>query len=375
MQRSVIWTIVFLGMAGCDSRGALEDPDWVPDGGTTVDAELDGAVDAVVPDAGPMDARIRDARPSDAEQPDAAEPDAAAPDAAEPDAAAPDAARDADISDAALPDAQVDLGPDRGPPIACPDPRLAPVPTRIAPGRWMDLVAPDWPDARYRWQILRAPADSTALLGEIPAPIGALAPDDPDTPTAAFFPDISGEYFIELLMTAPECRERRARFAVRAINLAALHIELVWNTPGDARPGDGEGTDLDLHLLHPNAVSWNDPTWDCHYANPSPDWGQQGRGADNPSLDVDDVDGEGPEHITIGVVQPTAEIGGPYRLGVQYFSASAFGRSEAVIRIFSEGALVRELRRDVIASGDLWTVVDIHTDPVRIDVIDEISVP
>lgn len=365
MQRSVIWTIVFLGMAGCDSRGALEDPDWVPDGGATVDAEVDGAVDAVVPDEGPMDARIRDAQPRDA----------AVADAAVPDAAAPDAAPDAEISDAASPDAQVDQGPDRGPLVACPDPRLAPVPTRIAPGRWMDLVAPDWPDARYRWQILRAPADSTALLGERPAPIGDLEPDDPQTPTAAFFPDISGEYFIELLMTAPECRERRARFAVRAINLAALHIELVWNTPGDARPGDGEGTDLDLHLLHPNAVSWNDSDWDCHYANPSPDWGRQGRGADDPSLDVDDVDGEGPEHITIGVVESTADIGGPYRLGVQYFSAGDFGRSEAVIRIFSEGALVRELRRDVIASGDLWTVADILTDPVRIEVIDEISVP
>ena len=239
----------------------------------------------------------------------------------------------------------------------------------------MALVAPEWTDARYRWQILRAPADSTALLGESPAPIGALAPDDPDTPTAAFFPDISGEYFIELLMTTPECRERRARFAVRAINLASLHIELVWNTPGDREPGDGEGTDLDLHLRHPSGFDWNDPIWDCHYANPAPDWGRQGQAADDPRLDVDDVDGEGPEHITIQQTEATAAIGGPYRLGVHYFSAGSFGRSEAVIRVFADGAFVQELRRDIISSGDMWIVADIHTDPLEIEVIDRVNVP
>lgn len=356
MQRGVTWMIVLMALAGCDTRRAALDPDWVPDGGEARDAIVDAApLDAALDDGLAIDARVRDARVRDALLVDAA----------------PDAQLDA------TPDATpiVDLGLDLGPLVECPDPRLAPVPTRIAPGRWIDLVGPEWPDARYRWQILRAPADSTALLGESPAPIGALEPDDAATPSAAFFPDISGEYFIELLMVTPECRERRARFAVRAINLSALHIELVWNTPGDRRPGDGEGTDLDLHLLHPNAPDWNHPTWDCHYANPAPDWGRRGQVADDPRLDVDDVDGEGPEHITIDAVEVTADIGGPYRLGVHYFSAGFFGRSEAVIRIFAAGELLRELRREIIASGDLWIVADIHTDPMRVEVVDQISVP
>lgn len=368
------WWLVFgvlCAASGCENRHASPDPDnWREDAEIERDATLDMARDMAWDQA--MDAELD----------------------AELDAALPfdrgDGARDLGVDLArdqavdAAPDMDIDMEidaavPDLGPVVECPDPRLAQVPARIAPGRWLDLVAPDWPEARYRWQILRAPADSTALMGEFPAAAGMLQPDDANTPTAAFFPDISGEYFIELIMTTPECRARRARFAVEAINLAGLHIELVWNTPGDPRPADGDGTDLDLHLLHPDGQLWNDDEWDCHYANPRPDWGQTGRRIDDPRLDVDDTDGEGPEHITIDRVEPAEQLGGPYLLSVNYFRAEggqgAFGRSEAVIRIFGDGRLIRELRRDLIATGDRWVVAEIYTDPVRIVPVDQIITP
>lgn len=355
------WVVIGALVWGCDTRRASLDPDhWRDD----AEVERDAAMDARVQDQGLDMLRARDM-----------DPDAAVPDVA----IVPDMAIDAQPD--AMPDAQPDipLPPDLGPMVECPDPRLAQVPARIAPGRWLDLVAPDWPGARYRWQILRAPADSTALMGETPAPVGLLDPDDAQTPTAAFFPDISGEYFLELIMTTPECRARRARFAVEAINLAGLHIELVWNTPGDPLPADGDGTDLDIHLLHPNGRIWNDGVWDCHYANPRPDWGQQNVRGDDPRLDVDDTDGEGPEHITIDTVEPADQLRGAYRLSVNYFRAEGtqgpFGRSEAVIRIFGDGALLRELRRDLIDTGDRWLVADIYTDPIRIEPIDQLVVP
>jgi hypothetical protein len=62
-----------------------------------------------------------------------------------------------------------------------------------------------------------------------------------------------------------------------------LWTELRWNT---------DQSDVDFHLLPPNSTL-ND-LWtllDCYYANKSSSWGG--------SLDVDDVDGYGPEHITI----------------------------------------------------------------------------
>jgi uncharacterized protein YfaP (DUF2135 family) len=86
-------------------------------------------------------------------------------------------------------------------------------------------------------------------------------------------------------------------------NFRALDLwtELRWNT---------SNTDVDFHLLPPGAsfpsAMWT--TTDCYYSNKTPSWGG--------SLDVDDVDGYGPEHITI----PSATTAGTYRLFVHYYS-------------------------------------------------------
>jgi len=81
----------------------------------------------------------------------------------------------------------------------------------------------------------------------------------------------------------------------------ALYTQLRWNT---------NLTDVDFHLLPPNSsISSLWSNIDCFYANKITSWGAY--------LDVDDVDGYGPEHITI----PNTPVSGKYTLYVHYFSS------------------------------------------------------
>ena len=85
----------------------------------------------------------------------------------------------------------------------------------------------------------------------------------------------------------------------------ALWTELNWST---------DDTDVDLHLLRPNGIISNSYD-DCSYFNTNPDWGISGYSDDNPSLDVDDTDGYGPEHITMN-----SATAGRYMLFVHFFN-------------------------------------------------------
>ena len=96
-----------------------------------------------------------------------------------------------------------------------------------------------------------------------------------------------------------------------------FRVVMTWDTPGDPNQTDDMGTDLDLHLLHPQAPSWNHSVYDCYFANRAPDWGNLGA-ENNPSLDIDDVNGAGPEQISY---QDPEERNDLYRIGVHYYSS------------------------------------------------------
>ncbi len=243
-------------------------------------------------------------------------------------------------------------------------------------GASTDADGPEGRPVSYTWTVVSRPPGSTAQPVERffnPAsPADGGPADRTDTPTAFFFVDLVGEYRLELTVTdnldatAPSelCQQPAAEVIIRAEPDEDIHVQLVWNTPGDPDQTDGEGSDVDLHLLHPQGRAWSVAPLDCYFANSEPDWGPLGP-AGNPSLDIDDVNGAGPENINLDEPEDTNALGGFYRVGVHYFRAENFvgggtwGPSEVTLRIFLGGEQAGEWTRELRATDHFWEVASI----------------
>ncbi len=125
------------------------------------------------------------------------------------------------------------------------------------------------------------------------------------------------------------------------IPIVPISIELTWDT---------DGTDVDSHLIAPCYAMW-DSFGDCYFVTDNPDWdGVGGSGTDgDPSLDVDDTNGYGPENIVL-VAPP---FNGTYQYKVHYYSAHGHGPSTATVKIWINGVKVFEDSK-TIYDGDVW---------------------
>ena len=92
--------------------------------------------------------------------------------------------------------------------------------------------------------------------------------------------------------------------------LSELDLKLVLNWDVDG------GSDVDFHFVR------NSPCNDCYYANMTPDWGVAGDITDDPFLDIDDLQGPGPENINVDELSD-----GTYRIWVHYYSDTGSGGS------------------------------------------------
>lgn len=224
------------------------------------------------------------------------------------------------------------------------------------------------------WVVLHRPTGSTSSVVERisnpRAPLDAPVPDDITTPEASFVADLAGRYLLEVRVgdahprEEAACPEARAQLELIAEPDQAIHIELFWHTPADVDETDATGSDLDLHLLHPAAADFAPSPWHCAYDNGAPDWGADGPDG-NPSLDLDDTNGAGPENINVRVPEDTAALGGTYRVGVVYYNAenptdgTSWGPSEATVRIFLDGVLAGEWVHTLTEASQLWEVARI----------------
>lgn len=236
-----------------------------------------------------------------------------------------------------------------------------------------DADGPGGVPQRYVWTVTQAPDGSNAQPVERyqdPArPLDTGRPDDESTPRALFFVDLAGTYTIELTVTdnlgmsAPSeaCQQPAAVVTIEAQPDQDIHVQMVWNTPADADQTDGDGADVDLHLRHPAGRRWAQAPLDCYYANPSPDWGPAGPPG-NPSLDIDDVNGAGPENINLDEPENTDALGGQYRIGIDYYRADNFatgrswGPSEVTVRIYLGGVQAGEWVRVLQDTHHFWVV-------------------
>lgn len=261
----------------------------------------------------------------------------------------------------------------------CPTPAPAPIPSQTIPLEILTLDgAPssgdERPIAQWRWAVVERPENSSARVvesfhdAERPADGGSA--DDPTTPSALFFLDVAGRYTFELsvedargmLSPSPEC-PAISRVSVEVKPDADLHLQLTWDTPLDADQTDDDGTDVDLYLLHPHADGkWRAADYACYFHQPAPDWGEPGDARDDPTLDIDDVNGAGPENINLRAPEETAPLGGLYHIGVHYYRSirrdetSTYGASEARVKIYLGGDLAWDDKALLRRTDDFWDI-------------------
>lgn len=185
----------------------------------------------------------------------------------------------------------------------------------------------------FQWEMIERPTGSNA----------AIVPVEQDASQVEFLVDFAGDYEIRLTVTDPQGLSDSTSMTFSATPWQGLHVELSWDT---------DQTDVDLHLLNASeSGTFYQSPWDCHYANPAPDWGEIGEELDDPRLDRDDTNGYGPENINIPEPKPAI-----YEILVHYYSDDQVGPTTARVRVFLSGQLVFEDSALLLQTGKVWRV-------------------
>ena len=236
--------------------------------------------------------------------------------------------------------------------------------------------------ASASWRILDRPTGSTS------------SPNPPSDLTTEIFADVQGIYVLELQVTDTNGDVGRCTTTLTTNSEDQLRVEMVWNIGNN-----GDTSDLDLHLLKSPAGRWfsdgargDDCYWrncrvcDAAYSlgagyetqcrqliadynadpNNSPpsqvEWTTP-LDSNDPRLDLDDIQGNGPENVNI-----RTPLNGVYRLGVHYWHDDGFGDSTVTLRVYCAGNLVKEFEPVLMraaagpegnANTEFWEVTDI----------------
>jgi len=129
----------------------------------------------------------------------------------------------------------------------------------------------------------------------------------------------------------------------------AIEAELTWDT---------NGTDLDGHLIAPSYAMW-DSFGDCYFGNMNPDWDNSGNGTPDgspgdPSLDVDNTWGYGPEYIVLAA----PPFNGIYQYKVHYYADNGHGPSTATVKIWINNDLVFQGNK-TMSNDEVWDCASI----------------
>lgn len=192
------------------------------------------------------------------------------------------------------------------------------------------------------------------------APSGSSYDFTADEDSARILTDIAGTYEVSLfVMNSIGLVSEPTSCVMEAIPTDKIHVELIWNTGS---------SDLDLHLVRSGGEVF-DSEDDACYCNPSPGWGDALSTTDDPTLDLDDMYGYGPENINIE--EPADDT---YDVYVHYFLDNGGGYTTATVRFYLDGELITE-DAELMEGKDLWhvgtiswpdsTVTLADTDPAR----------
>jgi hypothetical protein len=217
----------------------------------------------------------------------------------------------------------------------------------------------------------RGIASATWSVERVPTTSGRPQPRPTDRPLTSYTPDVAGEYGLRLRVVDSAGASDECTTVVRAVPQEGLRVELVWDPPGRTcprEPGSAcDRSDVDLHLQRDPGTStrWRSDD-ECYYFNCNIaagrrlSWGAPGT-ADDPRLDIDDVDGHGPENINID--RPSARA---YRIAVHHFDAHGAGPQAATVLVYCGDATpaarfgpVTVSYRGTAEASDFWIVADV----------------
>ena len=188
---------------------------------------------------------------------------------------------------------------------------------------------------KYFWSVNKAPDSSTSKI---------VTNTEDEGKTASFFLDLVGNY--EFCLNVEDTEGMMSLnsdcVTVSVVPSQTIHVQLTWHTPKDTTVGDKDGTDLDLHFVTLPDGHWgergqpelNDGS-DIYFGNRSASWVVPGFGVEEPALDRDDQDGEGPENIHLDKPAPCRW----YAVGVHYYQDNGLGASYATVNIYINGKL------------------------------------
>ncbi len=192
-------------------------------------------------------------------------------------------------------------------------------------------------------------------------------------PNPTFVPDAAGEYEFCLEVTdandVKSCSLTCQKVLVVPNN--AVHVELLWDTPSDPDQtdvGPAAGADMDLHFANYLASGpdldcdgtgdpWFNNPFDCFWFNNSPEWGSANKAIkDDPTLDLDDTDGAGPENLNLEHPEGTPDLTRWYAIGVHYWNDHGYGVSFTTITVYLFGAVALKIDKISMNPLDMWYV-------------------
>ncbi len=194
----------------------------------------------------------------------------------------------------------------------------------------------------YRWSVTSKPTESGLFIFN----------KTKRNPRLWF--DVAGDYTfqLEVMNSAGIWDSTPDLVTVTAEPSDRFYVQLSWDADSD----------LDLHVLATPSVPIFDTPGDCAYCNTNPSWGTPSA-LDDPSLDWDDVDGQGPETTTIE--DPSA---GDYKILVHYYGQNGDFQcidwdcpiSQAKVDFWIDGVLVHTETGTLVDQGDVWEVGTLH---------------
>jgi hypothetical protein len=205
----------------------------------------------------------------------------------------------------------------------------------------------------YHWEIVEQPAESSVILTSPDAETTGFQFDSASGTFTGL--DVAGTFVIALTVTDDRdlVSTNEATVTLNSIPQEALHIQLTWDSPD---------YDFDLHVEKDGGPWCSQQS--CYYGNCNasnsffgrPEWdGLPGETDGDPSLDIDDLSGYGPENINID-----APVSGDYRIGVHAYSSLVDTETYATLKVFINGALAYEDSRLMASGRDFWEVSEVQ---------------